>query len=218
MSQHASMIDVDGLGSDAREVVEAAAVAARELGARAIGTEHLLLGVLAGTSDAARTLTAAGATVAATRAKVGETSRGGRPADDAPVGLTPRATRAIGRAHRYSHGERSEEVDARHLLLGVLDIEGTAGQVLRGVGIDVGALRDTLLVQFDDSSVVAESLAGAAAGPTCPHCAATIADVAFTTVPATGNDGRSADVVVFACRGCGVALGVAARRSGSSSS
>jgi len=210
------MIDVGGLGADARDAVEAAATVARDLGARAVGTEHLLLGVLAGTSDAARTLTAAGATVAATRAKVGETSRGGRGPDDAPLELTPRATRAIGRAHRYSHAERSEEVDARHLLLGVLDIEGTAGQVLRGVGIDVGALRDTLLVQLDGSSVVTEPLPSAAVGPTCPHCSATIADVAFTAVPATGNDGRSAEVVLFSCRACGVALGVAARRSGSS--
>jgi len=209
------MIDVDGLGPDAREAVEAAGAAAREMGARAVGTEHLLLGVLAGTSDAARSLTMAGATVAATRAKVGETSRPSRVADEAALDLTARGTRAIGRARRFSHAERSEEVDARHLLLGVLDVEGTAGQVLRGVGVDVGALRDGLLLQIDGTSAGAPPATRTATGPVCPHCAAAIGEVAFATVPASDSDGRTGEVVVFSCRACGVALGVAARRSGS---
>lgn len=208
------MIDLDGLGSDARDALERAARVARELGAPVVGTEHLLLGIIVGTSAAARALVASGATVAATRAKVAETAGGAGPSNDVDLDLSSRAARAVGRARRFSHGERSEEVAARHLLLGVLDVEGTAGQVLRGIGVDVAALRHALLQATDgdvaDTEPPPETDAVAAR---CHGCGAAVDQVTFATVPAIADDGRTGDVVVFSCGACGTVLGITPRRT-----
>jgi hypothetical protein len=206
-------IDRTGLGADAEDAVARAEAHARSLGSSVVGTEHLLIGVIEGGSDAASALIAAGATVAATRAKVAETGGPPRPpADDVPE-PSARAARAVGRAHRLSHGERSEEVRARHLLLGLLDIEGTAGQVLRGIGVDVARLRDALLI--DETPVAPEEPAAppvVAVGPRCAGCGAEIGELAFANVTASGPDGRAGEVVVFSCRACGAVVGVTPRR------
>jgi ATP-dependent Clp protease ATP-binding subunit ClpA len=173
------VIDVEGFSEEARQATARAEVVARELGLAEVGTEHLLLGVMAGDSAAARALSAAGATRAAARHKVVETAGGGRGrAPDGPLELSARAGRAVGRAHRFSHNDHAEAVGADHLLLGVLDVEGTAGQVLRGIGVDVAKLRDALRSTATDDASVEPSPAGAAishgAGTTvtatCPHC------------------------------------------------
>lgn len=212
------MIDVEGFGEDARDAVARAEVVARELGLAQVGTEHLLLGVMAGDSDAARALSAAGATRAAARHKVVETAGGGRGTSPAgPLEASARAGRAIGRAHRFSHNDRSEAVGAHHLLLGILDVEGTAGQVLRGIGVDVGVVRDALLRVEPGAPVVPTASADPAGLPTCPACRAPVGDLTFTLVPAVDANGRTGEAVVFSCRACGVALGAsrAADRRGS---
>lgn len=210
------MIDVDGLDDAARAAVGRASAAADELRAERIGTEHLLLGVLGGDDATARTLAAVGATPAAVRAKVAEASGGRRPPTaTGTLELTPRATRALARAHWYSHRAKAEHVGARHVLLGVLDIEGTAGQVLRGVGADLGALR----TQLTDAGAPAPSepaaASPAAVDPRCGSCGTVVDELAFRVVRATDADGRAGDAVVFSCRGCGVVLGVARARDAS---
>ena len=50
------MIDIEGFAEDARDAVARAEVVARELGLAQVGTEHLLLGVMAGDSPAAKAL------------------------------------------------------------------------------------------------------------------------------------------------------------------
>jgi ATP-dependent Clp protease ATP-binding subunit ClpC len=203
-------IDRTGLGADAIDAVERGEAHARSLGSPVVGTEHLLVGVISGTSDAAHALLAAGATVAATRSKVAETagtSDGAFPGDPEP---SSRASRAVGRAHRFSHGDRSEEVRARHLLLGLLDVEGTGGQVLRGIGVDVARLREALLDEATPAPPVAAS--EGAVGPTCAGCGAGIDQLAFANVPAVDADGRTGEVVVFSCPSCGTIIGVTPRR------
>lgn len=204
------MIDISGFGDDAREAVARAEQIARELGLERVGTEHLVLGVLTGASGAARALTAAGATVAATRHKVVETAGGSRrPPAEGELETTPRAARAIGRSHRFSHHDRAEAVGANHLLLGVLDVEGTGGQVLRGIGVDVVALRAALIGGAPEPAPVPLPPASVADGAaSCPHCRATVDELAFTLVKATDAEGRSGDAVVFSCRVCGSVLGV----------
>ena len=169
------MIDTEGLGDDARAAVTRAETVARELGQALVGTEHLLLGLLAGDSAASRALLAAGATRAAARHKVAETVVTGavRPVDGA-LEATPRAARAIGRAHRFSHHDKAETVGADHLLLGVLDVEGTAGQVLRGIGVDVAALRSSIVspehVAAETTTEQPSPASGATVTAICPHC------------------------------------------------
>lgn len=212
-------IDRAGLGADAVDAVDRAEAHARSLGAPVIGTEHLLVGVIGGASDAAAALVAAGATVAATRAKVAETGGPSRPATDGALEPTSRASRAVGRAHRFSHGEHSEEVRARHLLLGLLDVEGTAGQVLRGIGVDVARLR-AALDAIDGSGDVptggqrATAPRASSVGPRCAGCGADVVELTFSNVPATDADARTGDVVVFSCPSCGTILGVTPRRQG----
>lgn len=203
------MIDVDGFGDDARDAVARAEVVARELGLAQVGTEHLLLGVMAGASEAAAALAAAGATRAAARHKVVETAGGARGrSPDGPLEASSRASRAIGRAHRFSHNDKAEAVEARHLLLGILDVEGRAGQVLRGIGVDVAALRNVLVRTEPGGPTPSEPLSQAPGhGPSCPSCGAAIGELAFHIVTARDADGRAGDAVVFSCRGCGVALG-----------
>ncbi|MEA3054998.1 MAG: hypothetical protein QOD30_430 [Actinomycetota bacterium] len=206
-------IDRAGLGAAAADAVDRAEAHARSLGSTVVGTEHLLVGVISGGSDAADALVAAGATIAATRAKVAETAGPPGPAADADLEWSSRASRAVGRAHRFSHGDRSEEVQARHVLLGLLDVEGTAGQVLRGVGVDVARLREALV---DGAASPDHAPPGPqpTVGPRCASCGASVEELAFVNVPATGADGRTGEVVVFSCRACGAILGVTPRRQG----
>lgn len=206
------MTDLRGLDDAARAAVGAAEREAAELGRDAIGTEHLLLGVLVGDGRAARALVDAGATLAAARHKVAETGRGrGAPADR-PLPMTSRAERAIGRAVRFSHNAKAEAVGTEHLMLGVLDVEGTAGQVLRGIGVDVAALRSALVAPT--ASAAPEPVPASApdvVAPRCSGCGADVTDLAFTIVTATSDEGRAGEAVVFSCRTCGVVLGVAPR-------
>lgn len=198
--------------------VTLASAEARNLGSARLGTEHLLLGLLAHRDGgAAQALGIAGVTLAAGRRKVAEAVGQRPPADDA-LDRSPRAERAIGRAFRFAQESRSKEVRTEHLLLGVLDVEGTAGQVLRGLGTDIERLRASLESPLaDDAPDGADTgspPAPAGAMPTvavsCANCAAPLADaLAFQILTANDDDGRKRDVIVVSCRGCGVAVGIA---------
>ena len=194
-----------------------------------------MLGLLAeGRNPAAMLLQAAGAPLSACREKVREAlARRDLPApprEAAELELTDRAARAIDRAGKLSLRLKSEQVEAAHLLTSVLDVEGTAGQVLRGLNVDLSALRDQLAGIADDQSAVAsedeEGVAGddekavdvdpggldilrPRAEPVCAACGAMLSSALSHTVLTTG-DGVDFDVVY--CSSCGAGLG-AARRS-----
>ena len=207
---------VDGFGPAARRAIAAAAQEAIAAGTTRVGTEHLLLGVLAVEScGAAVALRDAGLRRSAARRKVAETNIGaGSPtgAGASEVKRSPRADRALHRAHRFAHDHRSPEARSEHLLLGVLDVEGTAGQVLRGLGVDVDSLRHRLLAVdlaapdvAEGPSVAAEPLPPAAAvSPRCPGCRAEVAVTGLTSTTLPAGD-RAA--VVVACAACGLVLG-----------
>ena len=63
-----------------------------------------------------------------------------------------RAARALGRSVRFSHAARASSVGTEHVLLGVLDVEGTAGQVLLWLGADV----ERLVVDAQGAGAVGE--------------------------------------------------------------
>ena len=207
--------ELQGLGPSAARAMASAEREARELGHDRIGTEHVLLGLLTNDSETSKVLTDAGVTLAATRNKVseavGKPSVGTTGASGA-LPRTARAGRALGRAARFAHAEGSDTVDSDHLLWGVLDVEGTAGQVLRGLGVDVDSLRDELETpQADRGARATRAHAVAGFRPAeCPSCGVPLEEtLSARIVAATAESGPERDAVVFSCRNCGQVLGVA---------
>lgn len=216
--------DLAGFGLDARRAIAAAEREARELGHAVVGTEHLLLGLLADdTSAASAALRDAGATLSAARAKVREAVgvRSGVTVDEHSQTASARATRALGRAARFSHSRRAPTVTSEHLLEGVLDVEGTAGQVLRGIGVDVERLRARLAGEpagavvhafavGSDEAMGAEDVPSTVA-PRCPSCDMPLDEsLVWSTLTATSRAGDAVrDALVFSCAACGETLGVA---------
>ncbi len=120
---------------------------ARTLDHPRVGTEHLLLGLLSDDDgEPADVLRAAGVNLTAARHKVVEAlgADAGSPGSE-PLPFTPRAQRALERAGRFSRKEQEPEVTAGHVLRGVLDVEGLACQVLRGLGVDIVQIRDAVV-------------------------------------------------------------------------
>jgi ATP-dependent Clp protease ATP-binding subunit ClpA len=200
--------DLQGFGADARRALVLAEREARSLGHQRVGTEHLLLGLLADEgAPAAAALRNAGATVAAARRKVSEAVGPGAPGNE-PSSTSPRANRALGRAPRFARDQRAELVGSDHLLLAVLDVEGTAGQVLRGLGVDLEHLRSTLgatnAAHVEHRSQATE--VSAALRPVCPSCHGAVNELTGTTVPVNGGSDRP--VLVVSCPACGAVLGV----------
>jgi ATP-dependent Clp protease ATP-binding subunit ClpC len=196
--------------------VSLAVAEASQLGHARVGTEHLLLGLLADAdSETAAALRAAGATLAGARYTVAEVvtevveSPGG-----ADLPFTPRAQRALERAGRFARRYRDPEVNAEHVLLGVLDVEGLACQVMRGLGVDLVGLRDSVVATEPDVAAAVETqpeLQESAPGirPRCPTCAAELdGNLVETTVGAQRDDESTTNVRVVYCVACGTALGV----------
>ena len=107
--------DLQGFGLGARQAVVAAHEEAQDLGHDRVGTEHLLLGLLA--DDGLRpVLHDSGASLPAARRKVLEAvpmpEPGGRLV---PRPRTPRCARALGRAPRFARAAGAELVGSDHL-------------------------------------------------------------------------------------------------------
>jgi ATP-dependent Clp protease ATP-binding subunit ClpC len=209
--------DLRGFGVDARRAFALAETEARGLRHERVGTEHVLIGLLAvEASSAAVRLREAGATITAARHKVVEAVPQGDPRNMEVLPRSERAVRAIGRARRFSHAARSSTVGTDHLLLGVLDVEGTAGQVLRGLGVEVEALRAALRAATEPAAEGEVGTDGAtetaAQGPmplTCPACAYDLEDgLTYRVVIASGTRGPR-EAVAYTCGDCGRVLGIA---------
>ena len=193
---------------------------AGRLGHGYVGTEHLLLGLLSDhRMPSAQALMAAGATAAACRGKVAELvgDADGRlkGAGGPELGLSERAKRALERAERLSLRRRHDYVDTRHVLISVLDVEGRAGQVLRGVGVDVGALRTSVAAAVEDKDAVTT----ANGEPPrleprplrCSSCGAALStSIAHQTLTSRNEVGDERSFVIAFCSGCGTALGATA--------
>lgn len=206
------MTDIDAAA--VARTIAAAEHEVRRLGHAVVGTEHLLLGLLADEfSDVAALLRRAGVTASATRHMVAEVVVVAEVAAEAepgaPIDLTARARRAIDRAGRFARRALADDVTDEHLLLGVLDVEGLACQVLRRLDVDPEQLR-TALDDGPSTSTPPDPVGpepvddDPLAGPICADCGAPLATtLARTTVVTT--DG--VPVVVVHCGACGTALG-----------
>lgn len=216
----------------ARMAVLNAEEEAGQLGHGHVGTEHLLLGILAeGDSPAARALVAWGADLNGARIKVAEAvgpeRAAGPPRDRA---YTDRARRALERASRLSLRRHEPQVTPEHILVSVLDVEGRAGQVLRGLGVDVSGLRAAVEGSRDEiasgasrTAAFVAPLAGThreKAPPTCGNCGAPLEKtLAHQTMPSPGTAVERGDrgdrgdrrlFVIAFCSACGSALGASA--------
>lgn len=215
---------LERLGGDASTAVALARNEAASLGHRQIGTEHLLLGLL-GTpsSPAARALIVSGASLASARQKVREAlaSRAGTssvtPSAAADLPLSDRATRVLDRAGRLALRTGHDQAGCEHVLVSLIDVEGTAGQVLRGLGVDPDAVKAALESPREPAASAGPPTREAPPPPStavrCGHCGepletrirAALIPVAPAETPA--QPGAAAGVEVFYCSGCGAAIG-----------
>jgi ATP-dependent Clp protease ATP-binding subunit ClpC len=209
---------LDGFSAGARDVVSLAIAESRQLGHGRVGTEHLLLGLLADDGTAAQALRAGGATLASARYTVAEV--GIADVDSANAGeppFTPRAQRALERAGRFARRDREPEVTPDHVLLGVLDVEGLACQVLRGMGVDLARLRNAIApapAPSDDSPEVepnpdGEQPVASLQRPRCPNCRADLdGNILESILDAHRDDDALTSVSIVYCATCGASLGV----------
>ena len=185
---------------------------ARRLHHPRVGTEHLLLGALSDDDgEPAEVLRATGVTLAAARHKVVEAlgTGTGSPHSNA-MPFTPRAERALERAGRFSRKGQQPQVTSEHVLLGVLDVEGLACQVLRGLGVDIAQLRDALVPRpASPVAIIDDQPPVEAVRPSCPQCHAPLDDTLTETLVLARREGESpAKLRVAFCAACSTTLGV----------
>src|SRR5215210_6942494 len=133
------------LSEDARQaVMRAREASAGTTPTDAVGTDHLLAGVVTGDSVATEALRRAGADVGGMRANFRETR--GDPGDRVYT-FTPSAKRALQLSFAAARQMGSSQVGSEHLLLGLLgEGDGNAYQILSRHGAnDAGALRREIL-------------------------------------------------------------------------
>jgi ATP-dependent Clp protease ATP-binding subunit ClpC len=202
---------LDRFSDRARSAVSVAELEARRMGHHHIGTEHLLLGILSeADGDEATAIRAQGATLDAAREKVVEAVGTKLDTSDGDPQFTARARRALERASRFSLQRLDEHVDIEHVLLGVLDVEGTACQVLRRLGVDVAGLRRAVDSVPTEPTRTPEPQPVRVAGlsPRCPSCGEVLATVLnHRVLTATDEAGTQRDMIVAFCAACGAALG-----------
>jgi ATP-dependent Clp protease ATP-binding subunit ClpC len=133
-----------------RRTVTLAQEEARRLGHPAIGTEHLLLGLIAeGDGAAARAFTGLGVTLEAARAQVAAEVPGGRPGAEPSGGMMPFSPRAQGTleaASRQALGLKSNDVDTEHVLLALLiERDARTASILSALGCPPDLLRASVL-------------------------------------------------------------------------
>jgi ATP-dependent Clp protease ATP-binding subunit ClpC len=134
-----------------RRTVTLAQEEARRLGHPVIGTEHLLLGLIAeGDGAAARAFARLGVTLEAARAQVAaEVPSGGAGAEPPGGGMMPFSPRAQGTleaASRQALGLKSNYVDTEHVLLALLiERDARTASILGALGCPPDQLRASVL-------------------------------------------------------------------------
>ena len=138
---------------EAREAVVVAREEARALGHGHVGTEHLLLGVLA------QGVEGVGFTADAVRAQL-------EPGDEHPTGrpaFHPEAKRALELALRASVKEGDSVITPEHMLRGIAGTESRGADLLRSATRDVNVPPQPRPLGFPDTSFLVVPLEGEAA-------------------------------------------------------
>jgi hypothetical protein len=128
----------------ARRVVVLAQEEARLLNHGYIGSEHVLLGVLAEAHGVgARTLVSLGVTIDTARGKVLALVGRGDRAPSGHIPFTPQAKRALEGALREAMHVGDHEIGTEHLLLGLIrEGDSTAARTLEELDVDLDSVRE----------------------------------------------------------------------------
>jgi hypothetical protein len=134
----------------ARSVVRVAQEEARRLGHASVGTEHLLLGLLAERDGiGARALVALDLSLDGLRAEVEPAAGGGEGAPAGHVPYTPRAKKVLELSLREALQLGHNYIGTEHILLGLVrEGEGVAAQVLVDQGVELAAVRQEVVRQL----------------------------------------------------------------------
>jgi ATP-dependent Clp protease ATP-binding subunit ClpC len=135
-----------------RRVLLLAQEEARLLHHNFIGTEHLLLGLLAERDGvAARALGSLAISLQVARAKVGETTAPSRSfTSDYSKAFTPRAKKVLELSVREAHELGHNYIGTEHILLGLLgEGEGVAAQLLVNFGAQLSEVRQRVIELMD---------------------------------------------------------------------
>ena len=140
---------------------------ARRLDHNFIGTEHILLGLIAESEGiAGLALGALGVTLDAARAMVRETIPTAASAPTASPPFTPRAKKVLELALREALQLGHSYIGTEHLLLGLLrEGEGSAVQVLVSLGVDLRQARQEVLQRMTGYQVRAVGDVGGGSTP-----------------------------------------------------
>jgi ATP-dependent Clp protease ATP-binding subunit ClpA len=127
-----------------RRAVVLAQQEARLLNHNYIGTEHLLLGLLADPEgSAARTLESLDITLDAAREQVSQIIGRGSHSQSGHIPFTPRAKKVLELSLREALSLRSQSIESEHLLLGlVAEGKGVGAQILERLGAPLSTVRE----------------------------------------------------------------------------
>jgi ATP-dependent Clp protease ATP-binding subunit ClpC len=130
----------------ARRVVVLAQEESQRLSHNYIGSEHLLLGLLAEQEGvAARALESLNVTLTAAREQVEEIIGPGQQTPHGHIPFTPRAKKILELALREALTVGSEVINTEHLLLGLIDEgDGVGAQILQRLGATAQAVREAV--------------------------------------------------------------------------
>jgi ATP-dependent Clp protease ATP-binding subunit ClpA len=137
----------DRFSEDARKLMSASRQAAQEFGHDYIGTEHMLLGVVASDGTvASAALRKLGVDPALVRAEVTKTVRRGTHEVMGQIPFTPRAKRVLELSLQEAQEAGHRHIGTGHLLLGLLrEGEGIAAQVLGRLGVTLDKARPVVM-------------------------------------------------------------------------
>ncbi|MEJ3745797.1 ATP-dependent Clp protease ATP-binding subunit, partial [Actinomycetes bacterium KLBMP 9797] len=136
----------------ARQALLASHWHAQRLSHAAIGTEHLLLGLLDISDDAiSTTLAGTGVSFEAVQRQIDRTIGRGRTPPSEPLPFTTRAKAALEFAAREALYLGHTLIGVEHLLLGLIRVgRGGAAQVLTALDVDLTELRDRVIRGLDE--------------------------------------------------------------------
>jgi hypothetical protein len=149
----------EGSTATATEVLRLAQEEARRLGLGFVGTEQILLGLIAeGTGVAAKALKSMGVDLKAARIEVEKIIGRGSGSVPAEITFTPIAKRVSELSKVEAHQLGHNYIGSEHLLLGLLqEGEGYSATVLKNLGVDLTKARTQVIQMLGETAGVTTS-------------------------------------------------------------
>lgn len=134
----------------AQRVIVLSQEEARRLGHTVVGTEHILLGLIAEGEDvAARALLSLGISIDQVRGEIERIIGSSGQPTEGQIGFTPRSKRVLELAFDEARRLGHTYIGTEHLLLGLIrEGEGVAAQVLQNLGADLDRVRSQVTSQL----------------------------------------------------------------------